>query len=177
MTLDPVLHWMLALSLALLWLAAGWHKLRNPDHFATVVAAYEILPRGPAGVVGSVLPWLECALAVALLLPASRSGAALSGAALLTLYAGALAMNLGRGRTDFDCGCNGTGHTPLAWRLVWRNLFLVCLCLSLLLPVMARPMTVGDFIVAVIGAGIACAVYVLAGAILRERAYGDSVED
>lgn len=175
--MDPAIHWLLALSLALLWLAAGWHKLRNPGHFATVVAAYDILPRGPAVIAGSVLPWLECALAVALLLPCSRSWAALSGAALLTLYAGALALNLGRGRTDFDCGCNGGGRTPLAWRLVWRNLLLLCLSLSLLLPVPARHMTAGHWTVTVIGAGIVCAVYVLTGAILRERAYGDSVED
>ncbi len=175
--MDPVIHWLLALSLALLWLAAGWHKLRNPGRFADVLAAYDILPRGPALIAGGVLPWLECALAVALLLPVSRSWAALSGAVLLTLYAGALALNLRRGRTDFDCGCNGAGNTPPAWRLVWRNLLLLCVSLALLLPVPARRMTAGDWTVTVIGAGIACAVYVLAGAILRERAYSDSVED
>lgn len=177
MSPDPLIHWILGPSLALLWLAAAWDKFQNPGRFAAAVAGYELLPGRSIRCVARVLPWLEAVLAVALLLPASRTWAAPVGAVLLVLYGCAIAFNLARGRADIDCGCRAGNYTPLTWRLVWRNLFLAGLSLSLLLPVAPRAMTAGDWCFAAAATALTCAVYVLAGATLRERDYNASAED
>lgn len=177
LSLDPLSHWILTLSLALLWLAAAWHKFRDPDRFTAAVTGYRLLPAHGARFAAGLIRWLEAALAAAILLPAGRRWAAPVGAVLLVLYGGAIAFNLVRGRADIDCGCHAGTGAPLAWRLVWRNLFLAVLSLLLVLPVLPREMTIGDWLAAAAGTALACTAYVLAGAILGERAYNAGAED
>jgi hypothetical protein len=66
--------------------------------------------------------------AAGLLFAVGTATCALAGAALLTLYLGAIAINLARGRRSIDCGCLGpvgsSGH-GLSWWLAPRNLALI----------------------------------------------------
>ena len=117
----------LVISAGLSLLAAGnyataaLHKIRTFIEFTGFVDGYRLLPGTlikpaslvvvgleMAAVAGALfsLPWLEY-------LPA----------AMLTLYAAAMGINLSRGRTDIDCGCGGT-PMPLSLALVLRNLVL-----------------------------------------------------
>jgi hypothetical protein len=131
--LDPVVTWTLRLVLALLFAGAAWHKLRRPGEFAAAVRAYRLVPDLVVVPVAGLLALGEVA-ATGLLLGVTwyRLGAALA-AALLALYAGAIAVNLARGRRDLDCGCAGPGaRRPVSGGLVVRNVVLLAGALLLL---------------------------------------------
>jgi hypothetical protein len=149
--IDPAIGALLAGAFALLFVSAALQKLRSPARFAEAFAAYQLLPDGAARFAWLV-PALELTIGVALLARSSRAGACAAGAALLLLYAAAIALNLQRGRTDLACGCGGPGERrPIAAWMVWRNLVLAGLLVSLRLPWSERALTGADAIT--IGAG------------------------
>jgi hypothetical protein len=80
---------------------------------------------------------------VALLLPQTRAVAGAGAATLLAAYAGAVLINLLRGRADIDCGCGGTAQ-PLSYWLVLRNVLLGGAALLLLATPAARGLGLGD---------------------------------
>lgn len=143
--LDPAPLWALRIGLAALLAAAAAHKLRDPTRFRTVLAGYALLPRTALTPAAALVPLLESGLAGALLLPPTSRAAALVAAALLTLYAGAMAVNLARGRRDVDCGCLGpSGRSRLHPGLVVRNGVLVVGALLAAAPAAPRPLGLLD---------------------------------
>ncbi len=112
------------LLLAALFLSAGVAKFARRTEFQWALERYQILPWQLVRPVSRTLPIAEVIvgvlLAVGLLLPL----AAISAAALLVAFAGAVAINLLRGR-EIDCGCLGiTAQRVIGWPLVARNLVL-----------------------------------------------------
>ena len=144
---DPLLHLVIALALALLFLNAASHKRAAPRRFAAQLDAYRLLPDALAARTAAGLPWLEIAAALLLLPAASRPIGALLAATLLVAYSAAMAVNLLRGGRDIDCGCGGDAQ-PLSWPLVLRNLLLTMSATLLLTPTPARPLHAIDAIVA-----------------------------
>ncbi len=141
MSLDPVVATALRAGLALLLAASAVAKLRDPRAFAHAVAGYRMLPA--AGVRPAAIAFVatELGLAAALLVPGWPVAAALGAACLLTLYTGAIAWNLARGRRDIDCGCGGPlGRQRISEALVVRNALLVGGALATALPVLPRPL-------------------------------------
>jgi hypothetical protein len=131
--IDPVPASILALALAALWAVAGVHKLRDVKAFSSALAAYALLRPPMVAIAARVLPLIEIALAVGVLLSASRRVAALGSASLLGLYAAAIAINLWRGRRQLDCGCLGFGPRPrstISAALLWRNAALLLASLA-----------------------------------------------
>jgi hypothetical protein len=125
MPLDPALALTLALLLAGILATAAASKLAAPGAFAGVVRNYRLLPDKLVGSFTVALPVVELAVALALLVPASRPTAAAAAAMLLLLFAAAMAINLRRGRSDIDCGCFvGLVRQRIDWVLVHRNLVL-----------------------------------------------------
>jgi hypothetical protein len=146
LALDPALEATLRGGLALLLGAAALHKLRGPAAFRAALAEYGVLPAAAAGAGAALVVAAEAAAALALVAPAFaaepalRRAGPLLAAALLALYAAAIAWNLARGRRDLDCGCLGPGQRqPLSGWLVARNLLLAACALACLLPGAARP--------------------------------------
>jgi hypothetical protein len=130
MILDPAIGWTVVLVLAGVFGAAAIAKLRALDAFLGVVHNYRLVPEFLERPIAYALPVAELAIAVGVLLPAGRAPAALSAAILLALFAGAMAINLMRGRRDIDCGCFATVlRQRLSWPLVVRNLVLAALAL------------------------------------------------
>lgn len=119
---------------ALAFVASAAGQLRELTAFTGVVANYRILPSPLAGAFGRATPWLLLAAAAACL--ARPLFGAPMAAALLVLFAAAMAVNLRRGRTDIDCGCHqGAQKQTLRWVLVGRNLVLAAgLLLAAFLP-------------------------------------------
>jgi len=139
MTVDLVVAWSLRLALAVLFLAAAWHKLSDRRRFEATVRAYELLPAGASSLLSRLLPVLETAIAAGLLHPASRRPAAIAAAGVLLLYTCAIAVNLARGRRAIDCGCfHMRSVTPLSGALIARNVALIAAACMLLLPVRTR---------------------------------------
>jgi uncharacterized membrane protein len=120
----------LAWFLAWLFGQAAYHKLSSPQYYQPLVKRY--LPVAPA----SNLPVLavgalEGCLALALLLPASRTPALAVAAGLLLVYAGLMARQVARGGAHMACGCAGPDSAlQVSWALVSRNG--VCCALALL---------------------------------------------
>ncbi len=160
--LDPVLASLLVLGGGTLFLTAAVHKLRAPARFAEAVAGYRILPARSVRPIAVVLPVVELAIAVALLWSGARETvlarngylhalAASSAAALLLIYACAIAVNLARGRRDLDCGCGASSGATIGGWMVTRNLVMSVALLASWLPLRDRALTFAD--IATISAG------------------------
>ena len=96
------------IGLASVWLISGY--LKAVDHRTTVVAVrgYRILPESLVVPVASVLPYLEIALGLLLLVGlATRLAAVLSTVVLVVFIAGVISA-AARG-LSIDCGCFGGG--------------------------------------------------------------------
>lgn len=160
MPLDPILIHACALALAAILATAASHKLRAPRWFASQLEAYALLPTGLLQPVARLLPLLEGAVALGLLLPASRSVAALAAGVLMLAYAAAIAVNLWRGRRDIDCGCAGPGESqPLRPLLLLRNAALLGLALLAAAPSLAREIGLFDGFVAIAAAAVILLLY------------------
>jgi uncharacterized membrane protein YphA (DoxX/SURF4 family) len=102
---DPTVAIFASLFVALILAAAAIPKLRSQDEFLGVVANYKLLPGFLVTPFARLLPWVELACAAALLVPSLRTAAACVAAGLFIVFAIAIAINVGRGRTHIDCGC------------------------------------------------------------------------
>lgn len=136
LAVDPAVCLALRASLALLFLSAAAHKLRDPAAFRLILRRYELLPAAWTAAAATALALLEAAIGASLVFTRI---AAVAAAALLAVYGGAIAVNLLRGRRDIDCGCSGPARrVPLRWSLAWRNLVLLALALVSALPPSGR---------------------------------------
>jgi hypothetical protein len=144
--LDPAIGYLIIAGIALVFVTAAAHKMRNPVLFAEVFAAYRVLPDAPARQLAWLVPCLELGVAAALCWKPSRRMAAMSGIALLIAYAWVLTINLLRGRRDLDCGCGAIhDRRAIAAWMVWRNLFLATALGIAALPWSARALGLVDF--------------------------------
>ncbi len=132
--MDPVLHWLAATALAVLFATAACGKLRDLPGFRAVLDAYELVPPIATPALAPALAITELLLAVALCVPATWLLSAWVAIALLSIYAAAMGTNLLRGRVHMNCGCMGAGGDALSPWLVARNLLLLLLPIMLLLP-------------------------------------------
>jgi thiol-disulfide isomerase/thioredoxin len=126
------------LLLALVFAVAGAAKAANLSR--TRRAAIDFgLPEKLAVPLGSVLPFLEILIALALLPGSTAWIAALAGLALLLLFAAGIAINLLRGRAP-DCNCFGQLHSkPVSWSLVARDLAMASVAALIFVEGKANP--------------------------------------
>lgn len=128
---------------AWLFLSAATQKISDFPRFRATFAAYKLVPQSLSDVVAGTVVILELIAAMVLLLvslvpllvPSAGSilnfevgflsvfSTSLLAPVLILSYAGAMAINLWRGRRSIDCGCGGT-PMPLSKSLVARNLIL-----------------------------------------------------
>lgn len=121
--LDPSIVWTLRIFLAAVFGRALLAKLRAPREFLAALRAYELLPSLLSAPIAALLLGVELAIIVGLLFAPAASATCMVAAGLLLLYAGAIGINLARGRRDIDCGCAGRREQqPLHELLVARNL-------------------------------------------------------
>jgi hypothetical protein len=162
---DPVMPIVGAGTLALVFAAAAAGKLRAREEFVGVVGNYRLLPGPAVRPVALALPLAEVAVALGLVVPATRRVAAVGAIALLVLFGLAVAVNLLRGRRYIDCGCfRFSMRQPLGWGLVGRNAGLILLGLvPALAGEAARPVTWLDLVTAGAAIGSLFALSVAAG--------------
>lgn len=150
--------------LAAMFFAAGLSKLRALETFEGVVHNYRLLPEPLVRPVAYFLPPMEVAVAIALLVPASRDYGAWATVGLLAIFTVAVAVNLWRGRREIDCGCFSSDlKQRLSWWLVLRNFVLAGLAWWLAGAQMSGPAT--NWIAWLLGAAsavVAATLYVAA---------------
>lgn len=148
--MDPFLHWTLALALAALFGASALAKLRTYNEWPGVVRNFRLLPDRLAGAAAATLLGAELLTAAALVWAPTQPAGAWAAASLLVLTAGAVGINIRRGRIDIDCGCFGSQlRQRLAPWMVSRNVALACFALTLLLPVSERSMSAFEWLVSI----------------------------
>jgi hypothetical protein len=120
--LVPAFGLATTVALGILFLRSGVAKLRQPDVVATI-EDYHVLPKVLVGPSAASLPWFELSLGFVLLAGVLSAIALWVTAAVLGLFAGAMAINVVRGRR-IECGCQLGFHNTVSWALVGRNLIL-----------------------------------------------------
>lgn len=103
----PLLVAILAWVLAALNGAAALGKALDLPGFVLVLAEYRLLPDTLLVPGAILLVLVEAVIAIGLLLPHLRRGAALAAAALAAIYGLALTVTLLRGIALRNCGCFG----------------------------------------------------------------------
>jgi len=89
-------------------LVAGLLKAVNLEASADSVRAYQMLPYGMAGFVGTVLPIFEMVIGALLIIGAFTRISATIASALMVVFIIAIATTWARG-LSIDCGCFGSG--------------------------------------------------------------------
>jgi putative oxidoreductase len=90
--------------LAWVFIYACWHKIAFPAQFALDVATYDILPLFLVNPMAIVLPYVELAAGILLVLGWRTRGAALMVTGMMVMFVVAIAIALARG-LDMSCGC------------------------------------------------------------------------
>jgi uncharacterized membrane protein YphA (DoxX/SURF4 family) len=96
------------LGLATVWLVAGALKAVDLDQTYVAVRAYDVLPTAAVEVVSVVLPFLELALGLLLLLGVGTRAVAVLSVVLLLVFVAGVSQAWARG-LSIDCGCFGGG--------------------------------------------------------------------
>ncbi len=96
------------LGLAAVWLISGGIKAADPDQTYVAVRAYDVLPKGGVEVVAAVLPFLEIALGLLLLVGIGTRLVAVASIVLLLVFVAGVSQAWARGLL-IDCGCFGGG--------------------------------------------------------------------
>ena len=165
--IDPALVVVLRVTLALLFVTAALHKLRDLQAFRVALGDYELVPWPLTGIVAAGLAAAELGVAGMLLTPWARPWGFAAAALLLALYTAAVSVNLLRGRRAIDCGCFGPAlRLELGPGLVARNALLIAGALTGLLPATARALSALDLLPIVASIGFLCAAQAAASRLL-----------
>jgi uncharacterized membrane protein YphA (DoxX/SURF4 family) len=111
------------LYLGIIFLLACWHKILEPAAFALDIATYQILPLGLVNLQAIVLPWVELAAGLLLLLGFRTRAAALLVAGMMVMFTVAISITVAKG-LDMSCGCfasQGAAEDPISWRTIARD--------------------------------------------------------
>ena len=134
-TKGQLLIWLLRLVIAGVFLFAAIPKLRDPVAFADSIRNYQMVSDSWASMLALFLPMLELIVAVCLIIPFTRRGAAIVSAGMLLMFCFVIGQAMYRG-IDIDCGCFGAAQKARAdWPGLVRNILLfVCALLVFIDP-------------------------------------------
>ena len=152
-SIDPAISNLLAAAMGLIFGASAAMKFRDLESFESSITNYALLPVGFEKQLAVLVPIAEAAAATAALVSPLRRVSAVCLFFLMLLFTGAIAINLIRGRTNIDCGCFGPAlRQELSGWLLTRNILLMIVALTLMLPETVRAMQPLDFITIAFGA-------------------------
>ncbi len=111
------------LYLGTVLLAACIHKIADPGSFALDVATYQMLPLALVNPFALLLPWVELATGLLLIVGFRVRAASLLTAAMMVSFMIALGWALHQ-HFDISCGCfasQGAQQDPISWHTVVRD--------------------------------------------------------
>ena len=130
------------------FLAAGALKVGDHNGMVSAVDAYKVVPSSLVDAVAWMLPLLEIAVGVMLLIGLATRVAALVATAMLVAFLIGITQAKIRG-LEIDCGCFATGHAPKEGGIPWWDIVrdLALLAASLLVALRPRsPLAVDNLI-------------------------------
>jgi uncharacterized membrane protein YphA (DoxX/SURF4 family) len=105
---QPWVSTLARLGLVAVWLISGIAKVTDLTASGRAVHAYELTPYDLSMLIGTILPFLELALALLLLVGLGVRPVAVASAGLLVLFIAGLVSAWARS-LSIDCGCFGGG--------------------------------------------------------------------
>lgn len=136
--LNPTLVHAVEGFLAALFVGTGALKLFDVRGHGVAIARYELLPARAAAIAGAVLPAVEFAAGVALLLRIAVRPALAGMLMLLLGFMLAMAVKIAQ-RKRVPCGCFGTSNELIGWWPLARNLVLCAGAMLALASNLASP--------------------------------------
>jgi putative oxidoreductase len=130
--MDRLFHWhghaWLSLParfyLAYVFIYACLHKIAHPGSFALDVATYDILPLYLVNIMAIILPWMELAAGILLVVGFRTRAAALIITGMMVMFVVAILIALGKG-LDMSCGCfasqSAAEDDPISFMTVLRD--------------------------------------------------------
>lgn len=97
-----------------LFFYAGLQKCLHPYEFAEAVLAYRLLPESLVGATAAVLPWVEIAAGLTLVVGLKRRSGLLLLAGLLGGFLVVILITMARG-LKIDCGCGLFLDRQVGW--------------------------------------------------------------
>jgi len=145
MTIDITISFVIRFLLVFIFLRAALHKVNHYQHFKVQLRTYRLLPDSLVPAFTIFLIFLEGILSFTLPI-AGWLYPSYIAAAVLVLYASAMAVNLLNGRSDLDCGCSGPWGFPqtISWSRVVRNAVLAILAVATAWPDTFRDISIQD---------------------------------
>ncbi|WP_338421682.1 MauE/DoxX family redox-associated membrane protein [Acetobacter fallax] len=110
-----------------LFLGNGFARVSDVAQSASGIAAWRLLPLDVAFPAARILTGVEILLGGWLLSGMNPLGAGIVAAFMFMFFAGAMAVNVLRGRTGLDCGCLPGADARISWYTVLRNIVLAVL--------------------------------------------------
>ena len=172
--IDTAPQLLASLLFSLLLLMAALHKFSKPLQFRGILAAYRLLPAALIPIAAFMIPLLELSLALSWLLPGTLPLAAIGTALLLGAYGSAMAINIWRGNTAIDCGCNLAGSKDesrhyLSLGLVLRNGLLAAIAALAVVPANGRALGVLDYVSVALACLVIALLYAAANQLIANR--------
>jgi uncharacterized membrane protein len=133
--MEPALLFTAIALVAAVFGWSGYAKLAGLETFQADLAAYQLVPPWAITPLSWFFPVVEIGLALAVLIPATRTEASWGLIALTLVFSAAVAINLLRGRRELDCGCFGGLSQHIGPQTLLRNAILLAgLTLIALVP-------------------------------------------
>jgi putative oxidoreductase len=114
-----------------LFIYAGVVKVGDPLDFAQDIRNYRLVGQSLSFIAAVVLPWLEILAGAFLIAGVWKRGAALVITGLLVFFIVLTLVTMARG-LDVDCGCFGALSRKSGWSVVFEDLGMLALSLSIL---------------------------------------------
>lgn len=99
-----MLYHLVRILLGVIFLAASWNKILNPEAFAQIVANYKVLPPQLVNPTAYLLPYIEAVCGLSLITGFWSKGGALIVTVLMVVFVSLFIINKFRG-FDTNCGC------------------------------------------------------------------------
>jgi len=161
--IDVVVAMTISWCMCVLFITAGIHKLTARAAFLASLDDYQLVPPMITPLLSFVVPAFEITLALLWVLPLVPTATAIISALLLGVYTLAITINLARGRTHIDCGCNfsavGDAGSVISPGLVLRNCILIAAILFTLIPAVERSLNWLDYGTVVVATLVAILCY------------------
>jgi uncharacterized membrane protein YphA (DoxX/SURF4 family) len=126
--LELAARWILGLT----FIYASYNKILFPADFAKIIYGYDLFPNALINLIAIILPFLELAAALALIIGVYPRSAVTIINALLVAFIILLSINLLRGH-EFNCGCfelQNSGNSVSTHTTIIRDIFYLALGLQ-----------------------------------------------
>ena len=171
--IGGVISSVIACCMFALFATAGIHKLNDRQSFLASLNDYRLVPPLMIPLLSVIVPVFEICLAMLWIFQLLQPVTAILSAVLLCVYTLAIAINLVRGRTHIDCGCNfsavGETGSLISPALVLRNSLLIVAILSTLVPTVQRELVWLDYATIIVTTFIAILFYISASQLLANK--------